>query len=128
AGGRLRARGDAVKAEGGRDGPYSAAAAAASQLTDIRPGMEVLIVLRGQSVVDVKISMKSGGEGAREKPTGSATGSSGARARGRSARTGAAGGPTSRAKRPGGGAAAPPGAPPAPGRRAPPARPAQPPP
>jgi hypothetical protein len=86
-GARLTVRGVDVKADGGRDETFSVAAPAASQLAGVRPGMEVLLVLRGQTVVEVKVSTKSGGEGSSAAGRASTTAPSrGAKAR----RTGAA--------------------------------------
>jgi hypothetical protein len=62
AGHRLTVRGVDVKADGGRDETLSVGAPAIDQLAALRPGMEVLLVLRGQTVVEAKPSVKSGGE------------------------------------------------------------------
>ena len=63
AGARLTVRGVDVKADGGRDETFSVAAPAASRLSEFKRGMEVLLVLRGTTVVDVKTSVASGGQG-----------------------------------------------------------------
>ncbi len=93
AGRRLTVRGVDVKADGGRDETLSVAAPAADQLSGIRPGMEVLLVLRGQTVVEVKTSVNSGG-GAGNAVQGASTTAAGAagttrtRGRGRTTRRG----------------------------------------
>jgi hypothetical protein len=53
-----------VKADGGRDETFAVAAPAASRLAELKRGTEVLLVLRGTTVVDLKISVTSGGEAA----------------------------------------------------------------
>ena len=64
AGARLTVRGADVKADGGRDETFSVAAPATSRLGELKRGMEVLLMLRGTTVVDVKVSIASGGQGA----------------------------------------------------------------
>ena len=61
AGARLTVRGVDVKADGGRDETFSVAAPAAARLGELKRGMEVLLMLRGTTVVGVKISAPSGG-------------------------------------------------------------------
>ncbi|HEV7499461.1 MAG TPA: hypothetical protein VGQ33_05625 [Vicinamibacteria bacterium] len=63
AGSRLTVRGVDVKADGGRDETYNVAAPSTSQLHEIKPGMEVLLTLRGTTVVGMKVSVVSGGAG-----------------------------------------------------------------
>jgi hypothetical protein len=63
AGSRLTVRGVDVKADGGRDETYNVAAPSSSQLHEIRPGMEVLLTLKGTTVVGLKVSVVSGGPG-----------------------------------------------------------------
>jgi hypothetical protein len=79
AGARLTVRGVDVKADGGRDETFSVAAPAASRLSEFKRGMEVLLVLRGTTVVDVKSSVASGA--AATRGTGTAGPSSHGRAR-----------------------------------------------
>ena len=62
AGARLTVRGVDVKADGGRDETFSVAAPATSRLGELKRGMEVLLMLRGTTVVDVKVSTASGGQ------------------------------------------------------------------
>jgi hypothetical protein len=62
-GSRLTVRGVDVKADGGRDETFTVAAPTAARLAELRPGMEVLLTLRGTTVVGVKVSVASGGEG-----------------------------------------------------------------
>ena len=71
AGARLTVRGVDVKADGGRDETYSVAAPAASRPGEFKRGMEVLLRLRGATVVDVKVSAASGAQG--NTAAGSAT-------------------------------------------------------
>jgi hypothetical protein len=63
AGARLTVRGVDVKADGGRDETFSVAAPASSRLSEFKRGMEVLLRLRGTTVVEVKASAASGGQG-----------------------------------------------------------------
>lgn len=63
AGARVTVRGVDVKADGGRDETFTVAAPAASRLAELKRGTEVLLVLRGTTVVDLKVSVASGGEG-----------------------------------------------------------------
>jgi len=63
AGARVTVRGVDVKADGGRDETYSVAAPAASRLGEFKRGMEVMLRLRGATVVDVKASPASGAQG-----------------------------------------------------------------
>ena len=63
AGARVTVRGVDVKADGGRDETFTVAAPAASTLAGLKRGTEVLLVLRGTTVVDLKVSVASGGEG-----------------------------------------------------------------
>src|SRR6186997_826420 len=60
AGARLTVRGVDVKADGGRDETFSVAAPAASRLGELKRGTEVLLRLRGTTVVEVKASAASG--------------------------------------------------------------------
>jgi hypothetical protein len=60
---RLTVRGVDVKADGGRDETFSVAAPATSRLGELKRGMEVLLRLRGTTVVEVKVSTASGGQG-----------------------------------------------------------------
>src|SRR5437764_1089095 len=64
AGSRLTVRGVDVRADGGRDESYDVAAPASAQLRGLRPGMEVLLTLRGTTVIGVKISVASGANAA----------------------------------------------------------------
>jgi hypothetical protein len=80
AGARVTVRGVDVKADGGRDETFTVAAPAASRLAELKRGTEVLLVLRGTTVVDLKVSVASGGEGGtvllgtrKTTPAGSAT-------------------------------------------------------
>jgi hypothetical protein len=57
-----------VKADGGRDETFTVAAPAASRLAELKRGTEVLLVLRGTTVVDLKVSVTSSGEGATVAP------------------------------------------------------------
>jgi hypothetical protein len=68
AGARLTVRGVDVRADGGRDETFTVAAPAASRLAELKRGTEVLLVLRGTTVVDLKVSVTSGGEGATVAP------------------------------------------------------------
>ncbi len=63
AGRRITVRGVDARKDGGRDATYAVGPAAL--LTDVRPGAEVLLTLIGRTVVDVKLSVKSGGEAGR---------------------------------------------------------------
>jgi hypothetical protein len=63
AGARLTVRGVDVKADGGRDETFAVAAPAAARLAELKRGAEVLLVLRGTTVVEVKVSVASGGQG-----------------------------------------------------------------
>ncbi|PYQ43810.1 MAG: hypothetical protein DMF77_08710 [Acidobacteria bacterium] len=63
AGSRVTVRGVDVRADGGRDETFTVAAPAASHLAELKRGTEVLLVLRGTTVVDLKVSVASGGEG-----------------------------------------------------------------
>jgi len=63
AGARVTVRGVDVKADGGRDETYSVAAPAAARLGEFKRGMEVMLRLRGATVVDVKASPASGAQG-----------------------------------------------------------------
>jgi hypothetical protein len=63
AGARLTVRGVDVKADGGRDETFTVAAPAAARLAELKRGAEVLLVLRGTTVVEVKVSVASGGQG-----------------------------------------------------------------
>jgi len=60
AGARLTVRGVDVKADGGRDETFSVAPPAASRLGELNRGTEVLLRLRGTTVVEVKASIASG--------------------------------------------------------------------
>lgn len=60
---RLTVRGVDVKADGGSNETFTVAAPAASRLAELKPGMEVLLTLRGTTVIDVKVAVASGGEG-----------------------------------------------------------------
>jgi hypothetical protein len=62
AGSRLTVRGVDVKADGGSNETFTVAAPAASRLAELKPGMEVLLTLSGTTVIDVKVSVASGGE------------------------------------------------------------------
>jgi hypothetical protein len=55
-----------VKADGGRDETFSVAAPAASRLGELKRGTEVLLRLRGTTVVEVKASVASGAPGQRQ--------------------------------------------------------------
>jgi hypothetical protein len=68
AGARLTVRGVDIKADGGRDETFTVAAPAASRLGELKRGTEVLLVLRGTTVVDLKVSVASGGEGGTPVP------------------------------------------------------------
>jgi hypothetical protein len=63
AGARVTVRGVDIKADGGRDETFTVAAPATSRLAELKRGTEVLLVLRGTTVVDLKVSVTSGGEG-----------------------------------------------------------------
>jgi len=86
-GSRLTVRGVDVKADGGRDETYTVAAPSSSQLHELKPGMEVLLTLRGTTVVGMKVSVDSGGPGGNVlQGTGPSAGAA-ARARARTTRT-----------------------------------------
>ncbi|HUG55029.1 MAG TPA: hypothetical protein VMR21_15565 [Vicinamibacteria bacterium] len=70
---RITVRGVDVKADGGRDESYPVAAPAASRLRELRPGTEVFLVLRGQTVVELRMPSPSAG------PAGGRTGTAGSR-------------------------------------------------
>src|SRR4029450_2899172 len=63
AGAHLTVRGVDVKADGGRDETFSVPPPAPSRLGELKRGMEVLLRLRGTTVVDVKVSAASGASG-----------------------------------------------------------------
>jgi len=92
--GRLTVRGVDVKADGGSNETYTVSTSAANRLSDLKPGMEVLLTLSGTTVVDVKVSVASGGPGGnviQGTATGNAAGTTTrGRARGRNARGGSA--------------------------------------
>jgi hypothetical protein len=59
--GSLTIRGVDVRADGGKDEVLRVAPAARDQLVGLKPGMEVLLHLRGTVVQEIKLSVKSGG-------------------------------------------------------------------
>ena len=61
--GRLTVRGVDVKADGGNNETFTVVAPALSRLSELKPGMEVLLTLSGTTVRDVKVSVASGGTG-----------------------------------------------------------------
>src|SRR6266536_3624631 len=93
AGGRITVRGVDVRADGGRDESFVVAAPVVARLGELRPGTEVLLTLRGTTVVDVKVSVASGGQSG-TVIQGSGTSAIGGAARGgaRAGGAGAAGG------------------------------------
>jgi hypothetical protein len=64
AGSRLTVRGVDVRADGGRDETFTVAAPASASLAGLKPGAEVLLVLRGTSVVEVRPAAASTTAGA----------------------------------------------------------------
>jgi hypothetical protein len=90
-GSRLTVRGVDVKADGGSNETFTVAAPAAGKLTDLKPGMEVLLTLRGTTVTDVKVSVASGGEGGNVIQGGATAARPGSSSRGRSRTSSATG-------------------------------------